>query len=396
MRVREQQDSQQVIAMQSYSGEGFYERLGVRPVINAWSWVTVAGGSIMPAPVLRAMEEASRNFVDLPELNRKAGEVIARLTGAEAGLVTAGSGAGMLLQAAACMTGADPARVWRLPDTRGMKNRIVIHRSHRVTYDRNFRTAGAKLVEIGDTGVTEPWQLEDAITRRTAAVAYVFGPRKSGALSLETVVEIAHSRGVPVIVDAAAMLPPAENLTKFIRVGADMVSFSGGKGVMGPQSSGILCGRKDLIEAASMNAAPNSQGIGRPAKVSKENIAGLVTALELFVDTDHQAVEASWRGKCEYVVDALQGIDGVRAELAEARPELEDSRSGHAKAVISLEAGRPGPSEAEVIEQLREGDPSILLGPAGPEGGIAVVPVNLRNGEEEIVARRLREVLTAS
>ena len=396
MRVREQQDSQQVIAMQSYSGEGFYERLGVRPVINAWSWVTVAGGSIMPAPVLRAMEEASRNFVDLPELNRKAGEVIARLTGAEAGLVTAGSGAGMLLQAAACMTGADPARVWRLPDTRGMKNRIVIHRSHRVTYDRNFRTAGAKLVEIGDTGVTEPWQLEDAITRRTAAVAYVFGPRKSGALSLETVVEIAHSRGVPVIVDAAAMLPPAENLTKFIRVGADMVSFSGGKGVMGPQSSGILCGRKDLIEAAYMNAAPNSQGIGRPAKVSKENIAGLVTALELFVDTDHQAVEASWHGKCEYVVDALQGIDGVRAELAEARPELEDSRSGHANAVISLEAGRPGPSEAEVIEQLREGDPSILLGAAGPEGGIAVVPVNLRDGEEEIVARRLREVLTAN
>ncbi len=382
--------------MQSYSGQGFYERFGVRPVINAWSWVTVAGGSLMPAPVLRAMEEASRNFVDLPELNRKAGEQIARLTGAEAGLVTAGSGAGMLLQAAACMTGTDPAKVWRLPDTRGMKNRIVIHRSHRVTYDRNFRTAGAKLVEIGDTGVTAPWQLEDAITRRTAAVAYVFGPRKSGALPLETVVEIAHSRGVPVIVDAAAMLPPAENLTKFIRAGADLVSFSGGKGVMGPQSTGILCGRKDLIEAACMNAAPNSQGIGRPAKVSKENIAGLVTALELFVDTDHQAVEAAWRSKCEYIVDALQGIDGVTAQLVEARPELEDSRSGHARAEISLASGRPGPAEAEVIELLREGDPSILLGVAGPEGGIAVVPVNLRNGEEEIVARRLREILATS
>ena len=381
--------------MQSYSGEGFYERLGVRPVINAWSWVTVAGGSIMPTPVVRAMEEASRNFVDLHDLNRKAGEVIARLTGAEAGLVSAGSAAGMLLQAAACMTGTDPAKVWRLPDTRGMKNRIVMHRSHRVSYDRNFRAAGAKLVEIGDMGVTEPWQLEDAITKRTAAVAYVFGPRKSGALSLETVVEIAHSRGVPVIVDAAAMLPPAENLTKFIRTGADMVSFSGGKGVMGPQSTGILCGRKDLIEAAYMNAAPNSQGIGRPAKVSKENIAGLVTALELFVDTDHHAVEAAWRGKCEYIADVLQGIDGVTAQLAEARPELEDSRSGHARAEISLDAGRPGPSEAEVIELLREGDPSILLGAVGPEGGIGVVPVNLRDGEEEIVARRLREVLTA-
>ena len=174
-------------------------------------------------------------------------------------------------------------------------------------------------------------------------MAYVFGPRKSGALSLDTVVEIAHSRGVPVIVDAAAMLPPVENLTKYIRAGADMVSFSGGKGVMGPQSSGILCGRKDLIEAAYMNASPNSQGIGRPAKVSKENIAGLITALELFVDTDHQAVEAAWRSKCAYVVDELQGIDGVRVELVEARPELEDSRSGHARAEISLKPGRARP-----------------------------------------------------
>ncbi len=380
--------------MQSYRGEGFYERLGVRPVINAWSWVTVAGGSIMPAPALRAMEEASRHFVDMHELNRRAGEVIARVTGAEAGLVTAGSGAGMLLQAAACMAGTDPAKVWRLPDTRGMKNRIVIHRAHRVSYDRNFRAAGARLVEIGDTGATERWELEDAITSKTAAAAYVFGPRKGGALPLETVVEAAHERGVPVIVDAAAMLPPAENLTKYIRAGADLVSFSGGKGVMGPQSTGILCGRKDLIEAAAMNAAPNSQGIGRPAKVSKENIAGLIAALELFVDTDHEAVAASWRSKCEYIVEALRGIESVRAELAEAMPGLEDSRSGHARALVFLESAWRGPSEAEVISRLREGDPPIYLGPAGPEGGIAVVPVNLRDGEEEIVAGRLREILT--
>ena len=302
----------------------------------------------------------------------------------------------MLLQAAACMTGTDPAKISRLPDTRGMKNRIVIHRAHRVTYDRNFRAAGARLVEIGDTGITERWELEDAITRRTAAVAYVFGPRKAGALPLETVIEVAHSRGVPVIVDAAAMLPPAENLTKYIRAGADLVSFSGGKGVMGPQSTGILCGRKDLIEAAYMNAAPNSQGIGRPAKVSKENIAGLITALELFVDTDHEAVAASWRVKCEHIVDALQGIDGARVELSEARPELEDSRSGYANTLVFLEQGWMGPTEADVISRLREGDPPIYLGPAGPEGGIAVVPVNLRDGEEEIIASRLRKILTGA
>ena len=380
--------------MQPHSGEGFYERLGVKPVINAWSWVTVVGGSTMPEPVLRAMDEASRNFVDLHELNKKAGEVIARFTGAEAGLVTAGSGAGMLLQAAACMTGAEPAKVSRLPNTRGMRNQIVIHR-HRVVYDRNFRAAGARLVEIGNTGITEQWELEDAISRKTAAVAYIYGPRTSGALPLETAVEIAHSYDVPVIVDAAAMLPPAENLTKYVEAGADLVSFSGGKGVRGPQSTGILCGRRDLIEAAYLNAAPNSQGIGRPAKVSKENIAGLITALEIFVDTDHQAVQSAWRKRCQHIVEDLQAIDHVRVEMSEARPEIEDSSSGYSRVLIFLERTWRGKTEAEVIEQLRQGEPPIYLGAAGPEGGIAVVPVNLRDGEDEIVAKRLREILTS-
>lgn len=379
--------------MESYRGEGFYERLGVKPVINGWSWITVVGGSIMPEPVVRAMDEASRHFVDMHDLNKKAGEIIANVTGAEAGLVTAGSAAGMLLEAAACMTGTDPTKVSRLPNTRGMPNEIVIHRAHLVAYARTFRAAGARLVEIGNTGVTERWELDDAITRKTAAVAYIYGPRKSGALLLETVVEIAHSRNVPVIVDAAAMLPPAENLTKYVKAGADMVSFSGGKGVMGPQSTGILCGRKELIEAAYMNAAPHSEGIGRPAKVSKENIAGLITALELFTDTDHEAVQATWRRKCRYIVDALQGIDHVRAEMSEARPEFQDANAGHARAMIFLEGGWDGPSEPEVTEMLRQGDPPIYLAEAGPEGGIAVVPVNLRSGEEEIVANRLREIL---
>ena len=381
--------------MQFYRGDGFYERLGVKPIINARSWVTVAGGSIIPEPAKRAMEEASRHFVDMHELNSKAGEVIARITGAEAGLVTAGSGAGMLLQAAACITGRDPAKVWKLPNTKGMSNQIVIHRMQRVSYDRNFRAAGAKIVEIGNTGNTEPWELEDAINQKTAAVAYIVGPVKSGTLSLEKVVEIAHSHEVPVIVDAAAMLPPVENLTKYINAGADMVSFSGGKGIMGPQSTGVLCGRKELIEAAVMNAAPNSQGIGRPAKVSKENIAGLITALELFVDTDYSAVQAGWRQMCVYVVDKLQGIDHVRAELSEARPELENSTSGHTRALIFIDKDHPNLSEVEVIEKLMDGDPPISVGVAGPQGGIAVVPVNLHDGEEEIIGNRLREILSS-
>ena len=250
------------------TGATFYERLGVRRVINGRSWVTVLGGSLMAAPVRQAMEEASRWFVDMHDLNRKAGDVIAQLTGAEAGLVTAGSANGMMLEAAACMTGTDPAKVDALPHADGLKNEIIIHRAHRVSYDHNFRAAGARLVEIGKPGTTHEWELEAAINKNTAGVAYIFGPSQAGVIPLPRAVEIAHAKGVPVVVDAAAMLPPPENLTKYFRDGADMVSFSGGKGVQGPQSSGILAGRKDLIEAAYLNGSPNA-GVGRGAKVCK-------------------------------------------------------------------------------------------------------------------------------
>ena len=191
------------------------------------------------------------------------------------------------------------------------------------------------------------------------------------------------------------MLPPPENLTRYVNMGADMVSFSGGKGVLGPQSTGILCGRSDLMEAAYMNAAPNSEGIGRSAKVCKEEIAGLITALELFVDTDHQAVAADWTAKCEQVVSALQDIPGIRAELGEAAPELDEAQTNTPRALIFFDRSWTGPTEETVVTRLADGDPSIRVGSASFHGGIAVCPVNLRHGEEELVAQRLREALTA-
>ena len=374
----------------------FYTRLGVKRIINANSWITVLGGSIMPPAVVRAMEDASRWFVDMHELNQKTGAVIARFTGAEAGLVTAGSAAGMFLEAAACMAGSDPAKAWRLPDTTGMKSEIVIHRAHRVNYDHNFRAAGATLVEIGNSGSTQEWELEDAINDNTAAVAHIFGPRQTGTLPLPRVVEIAHARGVPVIVDAAAMLPPVENLTRYVEMGADMVSFSGGKGVLGPQSTGILCGREDLIEAAYLNGAPNSTSIGRAAKVCKEEIAGLITALELFVDTDHQAVMEAWYAKCRHVVSAISDIPGVRAELVDAEPDLDEFPAAQPRAMISFDRSWTGPAKDEVEQQLESGEPSIRVRLAGSPRHITISPVNLQDGEEEIIAGRLREILTAS
>ena len=380
--------------MTSNMGGTFYERLGVKRTINAASWITRLGGSIMPPPVVEAMEDASRWFVDMDELNKKAGEVIARFTGAEAGLVTAGSAAGMLLEAAACMAGTDPAKLNRLPDTTGMKSEIVIHRAHRVNYDHSFRAAGATLVEIGNSVSTDEWELEDAIGENTAAVAYVFALPHRGELPLAKVAEIAHARGVPVIVDAAAMLPPVENLTRFINEGADMVSFSGGKGVLGPQSTGILCGRADLVEAAYLNGQPNSQGVGRAAKVCKEEIAGLVTALELFVDTDHQALAAEWRDSSQRVVDALQGVPGLRLEVSDADQTLDEAYRMSARAMVYFEDSWNGPDRDAIVQRLIDGDPSIQVGDAQNGPGIAVIPVNLAPGEVMLVASRLREVLT--
>lgn len=376
------------------TGGNFYNRLGVKRIINAASWITVYGGSIMPPAVVQAMDDASHWFVDMHELNEKAGNIIATLTGAEAGLVTAGSAAGMVLEAAATMAGNDPAKIWQLPDTSNMKNEIILHRAHRVNYDHSFRAAGAMLVEIGNASTTQEWELENAINENTAAVAYIFGPRRGGAIPLRRTVEIAHQHDIPVIVDAAAMLPPLENLSRFIEEGADLVSFSGGKGVMGPQSTGILAGRADLIEAAYANGAPNSVSVGRAAKVCKEEIAGLITALEIFVDTDFEAVNAAWRAKCAHVVDELKEIPGLRVELEEARPDHLEGGSNFAKAVIHFDQDWNGPNIEDINQMLFDGDPGVRVGLSDIGDALAVYPVALQPGEEAILAARLKEVLT--
>ena len=372
--------------------DNIYDRLRVKRVINGASWVTVLGGSIMPPEVVQAMVEAVPYFVEMPELNRKAGEVIARVTGAEAGLVTSGASAGQVLMAAACMTGTDEAKAARLPDTAGLKNEVIIQRAHRNRYDGAFELPGARLVEIGKARATPLWELEAAINEKTAAVAYIVAPFLYCPLSLRQVVEVAQEGGVPVIVDAAARVPPPENLRKFIDEGADMVTFSGGKGIRGPQSTGILCGRKDLIEAAELNSlnyhSPHAN-IGRPMKVCKEEIVGLIAALELFERTDHAAQWGAWREQAKGIVDALQGIPGLEVCLEDDDPNREGPQ-----AVIYFEPSWKGPPPEEVQEALRRGEPPIYIGRGGYRGELWVTPVNLQDGEEKIVATRLKEELT--
>ncbi len=235
-----------------------YERLGVRTIINAKGPATRLSGATLPEPVIAAMAEASRSCVDMAELQAAASAVIAEITGAEAGIVTSGAAAALLLGAAACVTGTDPALMNRLPDVSGMRDEAVVVRSQRNQYDRAVRAVGLRLVEVGipdrvsGAGVrdAEAWEIADAITARTALVLYVAAPFSRPALP--AVVAAAHAAGVPVLVDAAAQLPPASNLTQFVAEGADLVAFSGGKALRGPQGSGILCGRRDLIMAAAL------------------------------------------------------------------------------------------------------------------------------------------------
>jgi uncharacterized pyridoxal phosphate-dependent enzyme len=276
-----------------------YAKLGVRPVIHGAGTTTRYGGSLMRPETIEAMRDAAQGLVNIDELNEAAGATIARLLGAEAALVTAGSTAGLVLQAAACMAGDDPGRIAQLPDATGMKNEFVIQRAHRFSYDQAFRVPGGVLVEIGLGRRTAPYELTGAIGPRTAGVVHLVSPFTSppGVLSFEEVARIAHDRGVPVLVDAASMLPPRDNLFRYLREGADLVVFSGGKGIRGPQSTGILAGRRELVRAAALNASPN-QAIGRAAKTSKEEIVGLLTALELFLAEDEKAEMSTTSRAC--------------------------------------------------------------------------------------------------
>ena len=287
-----------------------YQELGVTPVINAAATLTRLGGSRMAPDVLAAMSEAAESFVQIDQLQAKAGEVIAGITGAEAGYVTTGAAAALTLGTAACLAGMDVSKMDRLPDTTGMKNEVVVQKGHRNAYDHAVRAAGFTFVEVGTLGYpgaggTFGWQIEDAITDKTVAV---FCPilDTPGTLSLKEVAQIAHAKGVPVIVDAAAELPPRSNLQKFIADGADLVAFSGGKAIGGPQSSGVLAGRADLIDSVALQQQDMdvraetwskrhfidegrvrgvpTQGFGRALKVGREEIVGLLTALKTFAD----------------------------------------------------------------------------------------------------------------
>ena len=369
--------------------DALYQRIGVSPIINAAGSITRLGGTRTRPETLALMEQAARVMVNIDELNRAAGKEVARLLGAEAGFVCSGAAGGLLLQAAACIAGNDPVKMRQLPNTDGLKNEIVIHTMHRFPYDQAYRAAGAKMVEFGDYLFAHPWQLEGAINENTAAVAYLAAPFSSNkVMPLEQLCEIAHAHDVPVIVDAASMLPPRANLYRYLAAGADMVVYSGGKGIRGPQGSGILVGRADLIEAAAIQASP-AQFLGRGMKVAKEEVIGLVASLAAFVEEDEEAETAAYRAMMQQVVDALVEIPGLEVSL-------EHDRNNYLIpcAVFRFTDDWRGPSRNAVAAAMERGQPSIHLHQLCGPDELAVDPLNLTEEEVEIVIRRLREELT--
>lgn len=394
-----------------------YDRLGVKRRINAAGPQTRLGGAPLSADVLAAMNEAAEASVDMAELQSAASDVIAQATGAEAGIVTAGAAAALTLATGACLTGLDPAKMDRLPDTSDMPNEVVIARMQRTSYDHAIRAAGAKLVEIGfndraaGCGVrgVESWEIEAAIGTSTVAIAY--GASQSTVLPLRDVVAVAQAHGLPVIVDAAAQLPPVDNLRRFIAEGASLVAFSGGKAIGGPQASGILCGRRDLIAAALLQQLdmdidvqtwrPQSKliclqeirglphhGIGRGFKVGKEEIAGLIVALDRFASSHFEQVFRRWHQLLEVIQQELRDLPGVEVSL------VSSSSNPKTDAPPILELQFPGRDVRAISRALKAGVPPVEVGEARIDDGMLVIkPIALKDDDAKLVAQRIIELL---
>jgi uncharacterized pyridoxal phosphate-dependent enzyme len=368
------------------SPPSIYEELGVRPFINAAGAYSIFGGALMREEVLEGMQEVSRRSVSIVELQDAVGRKIAGLLGCEAALVTAGCASSLLLATAACLAGKDPEKVRRLPEITGVKNEVIMQWAHRFEYDHAIRNAGAKIVEIESAQ-----ELNAAVSERTAMLFFLNSADSKGKIHREEFARLANGLKIPVLIDAAADLPPVENLHVLTRMGYDLVGFSGGKSLRGPQCSGLLLGRKDLIEAAFANDSPKSDSVGRVSKVGKEEIIGLYRALQLFLAADHDAEWKEWERRVAVIAGELTAIPGVRASMVV--PEVPHNRP---QVRIEWERGKISAGPKDIVAALRAGEPRVEL-PYGSEestAGLDVAVWMLRANEDAIVGRRLAEAFT--
>ena len=386
-----------------------YDELGVRRVINACSTATHLGGSIPHPRVMEAMSETAKGYAIIMELQDRIGERIAEATGAEASMVTSGAMASLQLGAAACLmrgSGLEEHTVkpyerlqpidgpWReimqrLPDSSGTRSEIIIQRGHANPYEYAYKSVGGSLVHVGSPEGCNPDEFEAAISEKTAAIAFLAN-REGRGVSLEKVIEIAHSHDVPVIVDAATSVLPRRNLKKFSSMGADLVSISGGKQIKGPNDTGILCGRSSLVEMAKLMASPFN-GLGRGMKVDRTQMVGLMVALDIFMDMspEEEAAEfRSWVERAEWITDQLKPLPGVASAGVSA------SKPWEARAMITF---REGVSARELAYKLREGDPSIWVETSmtgnDSVNRIGIAIDSLLEGEEKDIVEAIKGLL---
>jgi L-seryl-tRNA(Ser) seleniumtransferase len=362
-----------------------YDKLGVKTVINAAGTLTTLGGSLMPPEVLAALASAAEHFVEIGELQDRIGERIAALVGVEAALVTTGAAGAMLLATAAAVTRGEAQRIARLPDTTGMKNEVITQRSHHTCYDHQVTNCGTRLIDVETRQ-----ELEQAINERTAMMLFYNLLEPDGKIKKEEWIEVARRHGVPTLVDAAADVPPVDALSRYNQLGFDMVAFSGGKGLSGPSNTGLLLGKREFIEAAKLNTNPHCGTIGRMLKVSKEDMVALWAAVERYVRIDHEAELREWERRLGELEKLLSGIPTVTTQrfvppIANHVPHL----------LVFWDESRVRIDRDQVTKKMAEGNPSIALGRVSGTGdrGLLISVFQLKSGEEQVVARRLCDIL---
>ena len=337
----------------------------------------------MRPEVMEAINYASQYFVEVEELHDAVGKRIASLVGSEAAMVTAGAASALTLGTAGILTGTDKAKVNQIPDLTGMKNEVIVQKSHRFPYDHGIRNTGVKMVEV-----TTRSELERAVNEKTAALFFLNYANGHGEIKDAEFVEIGKKVKVPTFNDCAADVHPVENISKWIKMGFDLVCFSGGKGLMAPQSSGLLLGRADLIAGARANNSPTSATIGRGMKVNKEEMLGIMVALESFLQRDHAKEWAEWERRANLIIASANSVPGVKAEMY--LPEV-FNRWPHIR--VSWDEAASGIKRADVAHKLRAGEPSIFI--LSLENALDLGVITLKPGEDKVVARRLVQELRA-
>ena len=362
----------------------FFKELGLRTFINAAGTYTSMTGSLMPKEVTDAISYGTTEYVNLDDLQDKVGERIAELLECEYATVSSGCFGAMSIGMAGILTGMDAEKVKQLPNTEGMKNEVIIQESHTIGYAQALTNVGAKVVKVKTAR-----DLEKAINRNTAMLWFLNANTDQGAIKWEEFIALGKKHNIPTFIDCAADVPPVENLFKFTKMGFDLVAFSGGKGIRGPQSAGLLLGKRKYIEAARMHTPPRGETIGRGMKVNKEEVLGMLVALELYLQKDHKAEWSMWEAQIKLISDSSLEIKGVKTEIHVPK------YANHVPSLrIRWDQNLVKISSSEVRDQLKNGHPSIQT--VGDNSTVGITTWMMVPGQERIVAKRLNEILSSA